>query len=129
MNTDFYGRGIGYPFRLDAARIGESAGVQKVEESILVILGTQYGQRIMRPDFGCNLASLAFAPNDVSTAHLAGYYVREGLTRWEPRIEVVDVTVDNDNLKAALLITVTYRLLATQDIRNLVYPFYLESMP
>jgi phage baseplate assembly protein W len=126
MNAEFYGRGIGYPLQVGVAGIGESAGEQKVEESIRVILGTQYGERVMRPRFGANLRSLAFAPNDVSTANLARYYVQEGLAASEPRIDVLDVAVDNDPTRGVLLITITYRLRATQDVRNLVYPFYLE---
>jgi hypothetical protein len=126
VSTEFYGRGLGHPLRLGVAGLGQSAGVAKVEESIRIILGTGYGERVMRPRFGCNLKSLAFAPNDDSTANLARYYVTEGLARWEPRIDVVDVSVRNDNLNAALLIDVTYRLRATQDVHNLVYPFYLE---
>jgi uncharacterized protein len=127
MNSEFYGRGIGFPLQLGVAGVRESAGVQKVEESIRIILGTQYGERLMRPRFGCNLKSLTFAPNNATTANLARYYVEEGLTQWEPRIELVEVVVENDNLNATLLIHITYRLRATQDVRNLVYPFFLEQ--
>jgi uncharacterized protein len=126
MDPEFYGRGLSFPLRLGVAGLGSSVGVAKVEESIRVILGTGYGERVMRPRFGCNLKSLAFAPNTDATANLARFYVTEGLARWEPRIDVVDVSVRNDNLRAALLIDVTYRLRATQDVHNLVYPFYLE---
>jgi phage baseplate assembly protein W len=117
---------MSFPLQLGVAGIRESASVQKVEESIRIILGTQYGERVMRPRFGCNLKSLAFAPNNASTANLARYYVEEGLAQWEPRIEVVDVAVENDNLHGVLLINITYRLRTTQDVHNLVYPFYLE---
>jgi phage baseplate assembly protein W len=124
MNSEFYGHGMSYPLQLGVAGIQESAGVQKVEESIR---GTQFGERIMRPRFGCNLKSLAFTPNNASTANLARYYVEEGLGQWERRIELVDVTVENDNLHGALIIHITYRLRTTQDVHNLVYPFYLEQ--
>jgi phage baseplate assembly protein W len=127
MNSEFYGHGMSYPLQLGVAGIQESAGVQKVEESIRIILGTQFGERIMRPRFGCNLKSLAFTPNNASTANLARYYVEEGLGQWERRIELVDVTVENDNLHGALIIHITYRLRTTQDVHNLVYPFYLEQ--
>lgn len=126
MNAEFYGRGISFPVQLGVLGFGQSAGARKVEESIRIILGTQYGERVMRPRFGCNLKSLAFAPNNASTANLARYYIEEGLTQWEPRIDLVDVSVANDNLGAKLLIDITYRLRATQDVHNLVYPFYLE---
>ena len=127
MSAEFYGRGMTYPLQLGVAGVRESAGVEKVEESIRIILGTQYGERVMRPRFGSNLRSLAFAPNDVSTANLARYYVTEGLAQSESRIDVLDVAVDNDTIRGALLIDITYRLRATQDVRNLVYPFYLDQ--
>lgn len=128
-DDQFLGRGLTVPLQLGNAGLAESAGVAKVEESMRVILGTQYGERVMRPRFGCNLASLVFAPDTASTASLARYYVTEGLGTWEPRIEVIDVVVTSDNRLGALLIDITYRLRATQDVHNLVYPFYLERMP
>ena len=127
MSSDFYGHGLGFPLQLGVAGVRESAGVQKVEESMRIILGTQYGERLMRPRFGCNLKSLAFAPNNATSANLARYYVEEGLSQWEPRIDLVEVAVANDNLNGALLIHITYRLRATQDVHTLVYPFFLEQ--
>ena|SRR5688572_26681555 len=126
MNAEFYGRGMAYPLRVGNAGIDESAGEEKVEQSIRIILGTQYGERVMRPRFGCNLRSLAFAPNDVATANLARYFVQEGLAASEPRIDVIDVNATNDPQRGALIITISYRLRATQAVGNLVYPFYLE---
>jgi uncharacterized protein len=126
-NEQFLGRGLAVPLRLDGPGLAAAAGIDKVEESMRVILGTQYGERVMRPQFGCNLGSLAFAPNDTATANLARYYVADGLTRWEPRIEVTGVDVVNDVPLGCLVITVGYRLRATRDVRSLVYPFYLEQ--
>jgi phage baseplate assembly protein W len=126
MDGELYGRGMTFPIQVGAAGIGQSAGADKVEQSIRLILGTQYGQRIMRPRFGCNLGSLAFAPNNGSTANLARYYVAQGLADWEPRIDVLNVAVTNDTANHQLLIDITYQLRSTQDVRNLVYPFYLE---
>jgi len=59
---------------------------QAVRQSILLLLATRPGERLMRPDYGCNLHRLVFAPNDASTAGLAIHYVGEALRRWEPRI-------------------------------------------
>lgn len=128
MTNEFYGRGISFPLGLNTSGgLRQSAGVDKVEESIRIILGTQYGERQMRPTFGCNLKSLVFAPNNEATASLARYYVETGLRQWEPRIEVLQVLVQNDNRNGRLLIHIHYRLKATQDGRSLVYPFYLEA--
>ena len=76
MNTDILGRGFAFPQTNTLGGIKESMLAQKVKESILIILGTQHGERVMRPTFGCN-RSLAFAPNDAATASLARYYVEE----------------------------------------------------
>jgi len=126
MNEAVYGRGLSHPFRLGLAGLSQSEGVRKVEESIQIILGTQYGERVMRPAFGCNLSSLSFAPNNASTANLARYYVAEGLARWEPRIEVLDVLVTNDLDRGILVIEIRYQLRATAQEHQLVYPFPLE---
>jgi phage baseplate assembly protein W len=125
---EFFGAGLSHPLRIGGSGgFAQSAGPEKVEESIRIILGTQHGERMMRPRFGCNLRSLAFAPNDRTTAHLAQFYVEEGLREWEPRIELVRVGVENDLGRNALLIQIQYRLRATHDLRSMVYPFYLEQ--
>ncbi|MFD0920111.1 GPW/gp25 family protein [Saccharopolyspora rosea] len=129
MDPELLGRGISFPVQLGVHGWGQSAGLRKVEESIRIILGTQIGERVMRPDFGSELRSLAFAPNDGSTADLARYHVEEALGRWEPRIDVLDVSVTNDGPQAALLIDITFRLRATQDVHHLVHEFPLERPP
>jgi phage baseplate assembly protein W len=126
MNTDFLGKGFAYPLQINPqGGIKISKQEQKIKESILVVLGTQYGERLMRPDFGCNLKSLIFAPNNTATANLARHYVEEGLTKWEPRIILDEVIVENDNSQERLIIHVRYRIKSTNDPGNLVYPFYL----
>jgi uncharacterized protein len=123
-----YGRGVSWPFRFGATGgLAESEGVRRVEESMRVILGTQYGQRLMRSDFGCNLMSLVFAPNNSSTANLAKFHVEESLKRWEPRIDLVEVAVENDQAANCLVITISYRLRGGGDLREMTYPFALEA--
>ncbi|WP_405066396.1 GPW/gp25 family protein [Kribbella sp. NBC_01510] len=126
MAGELLGRGLAFPLQIGATGLGEAAGVAKVEDSIRIILGTQYGERLMRPRFGANLKSLIFAPNNATTASLAGYYVSDALTRWEPRIEVLDVLVTNDLDRGILVIEIRYQLRATAQEHQLVYPFPLE---
>ncbi|MGE5402345.1 MAG: GPW/gp25 family protein [Ignavibacteriales bacterium] len=128
MNTDFLGKGFAFPLQTNQrGGINVSKQEQKIKESILIILGTQYNERVMRPDFGCNLRSLVFAPNNAATANLARHYVEEGLKRWEPRIALDEVVVENDNYERQLIIHVFYRIKSTNEPGNLVYPFYLEQ--
>jgi uncharacterized protein len=128
VSSNFFGAGIAYPLQIGTSGgIRASSGVQRIEESIRIILGTQYGERVMRPRFGCNLKSLVFAPNNEATANLARYYVQQGLSQWEPRVEVFEVLVVNDNQNGLLLIEIHYRLRATQEIHSMIVPFSLEA--
>jgi len=90
-----------------------------------MILLTPKGQRVMRPEFGCEIHELVFAPNNATTAGLAAYYVQEALRMWEPRIEVrrVDANPDPDS-EGRLLVQIDYEIKATYDQRSLVFPFY-----
>ncbi|GAB61449.1 MAG: baseplate protein [Candidatus Jettenia sp.] len=128
MNTDFIGKGFAFPLQINSrGGIQESRQEQKIKESILIILGTQHGERVMRPNFGCNLKSLVFEPNNTTTANLARHYVQEALTTWEPRIILEEVMVKNDNNAGRLMIDIRYRIKSTNEPQNMVYPFYLEQ--
>jgi hypothetical protein len=81
----------------------------------------------MRPDFGCGIHQFIFAPNDTRTAGLVRFHVEEALTRWEPRIELREVTVQASSRDPTLLlINIDYQVKANDSRFNLVYPFYLE---
>ena len=123
----FLGTGWAFPVRVDKARGGLAVTreMADIEESIRIIIGTAKGERRMRPEFGCSIHDLVFAPNNAATASLAAHYVREALGQWEPRIEVIEAQAEADPEEPArLLIEVRYQVQATNDERNLVYPFY-----
>jgi hypothetical protein len=67
------------------------AEADAVRQSILMLMATRPGERVMRPEYGCHLFRLAFSPNDDTTAGLAIHYVKVALERWEPRVEVVEL--------------------------------------
>ena len=78
MNSDILGQGFAFPLHINPqGGLRQSRHQQKIEQSIRIILGTQHGERLMRPDFGCNLRSLVFAPNNTATANLARHYVEQ----------------------------------------------------
>ena len=124
---DFLGTGWSFPLRINAhGGIGLSREEQDIEEAIRIILSTAKGERHMRPEFGCAIHDLVFAPNDATTAGMADRAIRDALGMWEPRIKVTDVLTDiNREQSNLLLITIRYVIRATNDVRNLVYPFYL----
>ncbi len=123
------GRGWSFPVRVSGSGgIAMSSGHEEIQESIRIILGTSPGERPMRPDFGCRIHELTFAPTTGETIGLARHYVEEALGWWEPRIDVVDVIVEGDQAFASgarLLVSIRYEIRATKDERTLVYPFYL----
>jgi uncharacterized protein len=126
---DFLGRGWAFPVAPDAS--GETAlvdGSDDVRQAVLIILQTEPGERVMRPDFGAGLRGLVFEPINTRTIALVKHRVEQALTTWEPRImlDLVDVTVPGTEM-SRLDIEVRYRIRATNTFDNLVYPFYLQE--
>lgn len=123
------GRGWGFQVGVDATGgIRLAQDETEIEESISIIIGTSPGERVMRPQFGCRIHELVFAPNNAETVGLARHYVREALGMWEPRIEVESVEVSLDAIevdRGRLNISVEYTIRGTKDSRSLVFPFYL----
>jgi len=123
---DFVGRGWAFPVGVDGrGSIALLGGPAELEASIRVILATAPGERVMRPEFGCEIWELMFAPIDPNTLGLMGLAVRAALERWEPRIDLADVLPMASSEDAARVdLVVSYRVKATNDLRNLVFPFY-----
>jgi uncharacterized protein len=124
---DHVGRGWAFPLGVDAR--GGIAMVEagaETDASIRMILSTAPGERVMRPDFGCDIWDLVFAPLEPNTFGMMDYAVRRALIQWEPRIELVDVVVQPAAEEDGQVdILITYVIKATNDMRNLVYPFYV----
>jgi hypothetical protein len=128
MGKEFLGRGWRFPVELDDGKLLYEREEAKIEQSILVILGTARGERVMRPDFGSRLRELAFAPLNSSTSALAARYVVDALAAWESRIDVLSVRAEpRGTLDGVLDINIDYRVRATNSQFNLVYPFYLRE--
>ena len=145
---EFVGAGWSFPVRVDpkTGRIGLSHEVRDVEEAIRIILATSPGERVMRPLFGSDLANAVFAVNSAATAADVEEWVRAALARWEPRIDVIAVTVvygrdsamrllpfdpdtatrllNSSDTDALMLVDIRYLIRAINDERNLVFPFY-----
>jgi phage baseplate assembly protein W len=95
-------------------------GDESVRQAILILLTTRPGERVMRPDYGCELDRLAFWPNDDSTAGLAIHFVQQALQRWEPRVDVVALDAQRDPENAErLVVLLEYRVRATQRVDEL----------
>lgn len=129
MTKPFLGVGVSFPVTMDDKGLLQQAQYEEsVRQSIWLILGTARGERVMRPDFGCGIYNLVFEVNTPSTVGRIAQAVRESLLQFEPRIDVLDVQVRSlaDEEGEKLLIQVEYQVRATNNVFNLVYPFYLE---
>lgn len=125
----FLGVGWAFPPQVEAdGKIAEAVAEEDIHQAIRIILGTNPGERVMRPDFGAGLNSFVFEPVNTTTMALLQRRVQEALIAWEPRIDVEAVNVTTDTVeRSRLLIEMTYRVRATNTVHNLVYPFYLEE--
>jgi uncharacterized protein len=127
---EWLGRGWAFPVRIDpgTGRVAAAESEEDIRESIRIILGTSRGERVMRPDFGCGIHDLAFDVMDVATITRVEDTVRETLTRYEARIEVLSVGADPlEATNGLLLIELEYRIRRTNQLGNLVYPFYFRE--
>ena len=127
---EFLGVGWGFPVRFgrEGAELAEHE--ESIRQSVRLILETARGERVMRPDFGCSLHDRVFAVNGPATHGIVADDVREALLLWEPRIEVLDVTVTEGGAEGeVVLIAVDYLVRSTDNRFNLVYPFYLDRSP
>lgn len=111
-----------------AGRIDMVEDEDAVHQSILMLLATSPGERVMRPEYGCLLRRVIFSPNDDTTAGLAIHYVRSALERWEPRVDVlrVDALSDPDD-PGRLEVLLDYRVRSTQSIQTLRVPVDLAG--
>ncbi|MDR1932185.1 MAG: GPW/gp25 family protein [Spirochaetales bacterium] len=128
MKRNILGKGWAFPVGPDPRGEVEMSGYEKsVEQSIRIILGTTPGERLMRPDFGCRINEIVFAPNSHRSVSLAEYYVREALVRWEPRIIVDEVKGESDASDPVRVnVRIRYEIRSVNTFFNMVYPFYLE---
>lgn len=102
------------------------AGPAAVRQALIMLLSTSPGERVMRPDYGCDLNRLLFSPNDASTAGLAIHYVRRAVSLWEPRIEIIDVDAEADPRNPEQLnITLEYRVGGTGGPQRLTFSLNL----
>jgi len=126
----FLGRGWAMPVMLDPRTgiVASAAYEEDIRQSVLIILETAPGERVMRPNFGCGIHELVFAAVDSTTLQRVRSTVEEALRRCEARIDVLAVNVnDAATTRGELLVEIEYRVRKTNQLGNLVYPFYFRE--
>jgi phage baseplate assembly protein W len=126
----FLGVGWAFPVRPDGAMndVTSAAYEEDIRQAVRIILETDQGERVMRPDFGAGLRSLVFEPINTTTMALVRNRVEQALISWEPRIDLQEVRVAADTAaRNRLNIEINYLVRTTNTFYNLVYPFYLQE--
>ncbi|MEO1614989.1 MAG: GPW/gp25 family protein [Planctomycetota bacterium] len=127
---DFLGVGWQFPFDLrPKGSVATARHGDDIMQSIAIIIETNPGERLMRPNFGAGLRSFLFEPVNTSTLELVRQRVEDSLIDWERRIDLERVSVIPGEQRNLLLIEVDYRVRANNARGNLVYPFYLDEGP
>ena len=127
--NNIIGSGFAYPLQIDALGGTEiSSDDANIRQSMMLILGTAPGERIMRPDFGCAIHDILFEPNTALTAAKIEYEIKRSLVEFEPRIADIDVIAQPDDTELSRMnVTISYTIRKTNTKANLVYPFYLRK--
>jgi phage baseplate assembly protein W len=128
-DRDFLGKGLRFPVSVNLnGGVSSSQFEENVRQSIFIILGTAPGERLYRPDFGCRIHDLMFAPNNPITAAAAQIYCEEAIYKYEPRIEEVHCkALPNADEPNRLDVRIEYVIAGKNEKKNLVYPFYLKN--
>ncbi len=105
-------------------------GSASIRQSLLLLVSTSPGERVMRPEYGCDLRRVLFNPNDDTTAGLALHYVRRAVARWEPRVQVLRLEATRDEGDPSrLVIVLEYRVRSTLQTESITVPLELTGMP
>jgi phage baseplate assembly protein W len=127
---DFLGRGWAMPVSVDpqSGLIATAEYEEDIRQAIRIILETAPGERVMRPGFGCGIHDLVFETVDSTALQRIRSEVEEALRRYEARIDVLDVAADEDaSAEGKLLVELEYRVRRTNQVGNLVFPFYYRE--
>lgn len=128
MDTDaFLGKGWSFPPVLTDQGIQMSAYEQDIRESLHVLFCTSPGERVNRYDYGCPLRRYAFEPLTTQLLVRMRNDISRAVTLYEPRIELEDVSFEEQPERGVLLVRLTYTVVCTNNRHNMVYPFYLNE--
>jgi phage baseplate assembly protein W len=130
MNNSFVGQGLRFPLLPDeTGGLGYVEGDINVEQSLRILLLTDLGERVMRPDFGCAAPRLVFAPGSVQSLGLLETTIRDAVRDWEPRVDLEEVRAEVDlEDETRVIVSISYTVRRTNTRNNLVFPFYLGML-
>jgi hypothetical protein len=127
--NSFLGRGWSFPpvFSRGENSVSMVDEEEDIRQSLVILLSTIKGERVMQPDFGANMEELLFEPLTVSFAKKISDQIERAILFYEPRIKTDDISFNQDNENGLVEIRIDYTIIATNNRRNIVYPYYLNE--
>lgn len=127
LEDPFIGAGWGFPPEFENGEVALTGGVRNIQESLRIIIGTTLGERLMRPDFGCNLEDEVFGPMNSNRLTWIENLIRRAILLHEPRIDAERINVTADQPAGRLIVEIVYAVRGANSRFNFVWPFYLEE--
>lgn len=125
--NSFLGTGWSFPpeFQKENNGVKMLHDEDDIKSSLEILLSTRLGERIMVPDYGCNLDELLFKPLNITVKTYVIDLIKTAILYHEPRIDARKISIDQSNeLNGELLINIEYMIRATNSRKNMVFPFY-----
>ena len=129
-SKSFLGRGWSFPpeFKKETGTVKMTSDEADIENSLRILLATRPGERIMVPDYGCNLEELLFNPLNLTLKTYVIDLIKTAILYHDPRIDVNKIDIDPaDEINGVLLINIDYIIRSTNSRKNMVFPFYKEE--
>jgi phage baseplate assembly protein W len=126
--TDIIGQGWKFPPKVNASGgLDWSSGPDRIRDAIWIVLSTSPGERVMRPTFGAGVQDYVFEPNSAAFRTRLASAISDALSKWEPRINIVNINVSAGDELSLVNISIDYTIRTTNELFNLVYPLYLQE--
>jgi phage baseplate assembly protein W len=100
---------------------------EDIRESLIILLTTIAGERILRPDYGAGLENMVFEPLSVTTSTMISNQMKRSILFHEPRVKVENINLESDNFNGFITITIEFTIISTNRRSNLVFPYYLNE--
>ncbi len=130
INTDFLGTGWSFPpeFNETEGKLAMTSDVEDINNSLMILLSTRPGERVMFPNYGCDLQEMLFKPLDITLITQMKGIIERAILYHEPRINILNIGIDaQEELGGEVLIQISYEVRNTNTRSNMVFPFYKEE--
>lgn len=126
----FLGRGWAFPvtFLREASQVNLVENQEDIRQSLIILLNTTIGERVLRPDYGANMEDLLFEALNVTTATMITNRIKRAILFHEPRVKVEEIDMKPDFQEGKVEVLITYFIISTNNRQNLVYPYlFIEA--